>query len=45
MYVSRVLYPVNVLGIGNRVGIWTSICKHKCIGCSNPELWEAKESQ
>ena len=45
MYVARVLYPVNVLGIGNRVGIWTSICKHKCIGCSNPELWESNESQ
>ena len=45
MYIARVLFPVNVLGIGNRVGIWTSICKHKCIGCSNPELWEANDSQ
>lgn len=45
MFVARVLYPVKVLGIGNRVGIWTSICKHKCDGCSNPELWEANDSQ
>lgn len=45
MYIARVLFPVNVLGIGNRVGIWTSICKHKCEGCSNPELWEANDSQ
>ena len=45
MFIARVLYPVKVLGIGNRVGIWTSICNHKCEGCSNPELWVANESQ
>ena len=45
MYIARILYPVNVLGIGNRVGIWTSICKHKCKGCSNPELWKSNISQ
>jgi len=38
--ISRILFPVKVLGIGNRVGIWFSGCSRKCPGCSNPELWE-----
>lgn len=40
MYIARILYPVKVLGPGDRVGIWLVGCKHKCKGCSNPELWE-----
>ena len=40
MYVARILYPVRVLGPGNRIGIWFSGCPHRCPGCSNPELWE-----
>jgi len=40
MYVARVLYPVEVLGPGKRVGIWFSGCPRRCRGCSNPELWE-----
>jgi anaerobic ribonucleoside-triphosphate reductase activating protein len=40
MYVARLLYPVKVLGPGNRVGIWFNGCTHFCKGCSNPELWE-----
>lgn len=40
IYVARVLYPVRVLGPGDRVGIWFNGCIHKCKGCSNPELWE-----
>ncbi len=39
MYVARILYPVTVLGPGRRIGIWFAGCKHKCSGCSNPELW------
>lgn len=39
MYVARILYPIQVLGPGNRIGIWTVGCKHHCKGCSNPELW------
>jgi len=39
MYVARILYPVTVLGPGKRLGIWFAGCKHKCSGCSNPELW------
>ena len=40
MYVARVLFPVKVLGPGNRVGIWVAGCSHGCKGCSNPELWK-----
>ena len=40
MYIARILYPVRVLGPGERIGIWFAGCKHKCKGCCNPELWE-----
>lgn len=43
MYVARILYPVEVLGPGKRIGIWFCGCPHKCKGCSNPELWEFQE--
>lgn len=43
MYVARILYPVNVLGPGKRIGIWFNGCNHRCPGCSNPELWEPQE--
>ena len=39
MNIARVLYPVEVLGPGKRIGIWTCGCGHACPGCSNPELW------
>lgn len=43
MYIARILYPVEVLGPGKRVGIWFCGCPHRCKGCSNPELWEFQE--
>ena len=43
MYIARILYPVKVLGPGNRVGIWFDGCNHQCPGCSNPELWNTTE--
>lgn len=43
MYVARILYPVKVLGPGNRIAIWMAGCKHGCKGCSNPELWEVQD--
>ena len=43
MYIARILYPVKVLGIGNRIGIWFCGCPRRCVGCSNPELWEYQD--
>ena len=43
MYVARILYPVKVLGPGNRIGIWFCGCPRRCDGCSNPELWNFQE--
>ena len=40
MYVARILYPIEVLGPGKRVGIWFSGCPRRCKGCCNPDLWE-----
>ena len=39
--VANILYPVKVLGPGERIGIWFSGCTHGCKGCCNPELWNA----
>lgn len=39
MYIARILYPVEVLGPGERIGIWFCGCPRRCEGCSNPELW------
>jgi len=38
MLVARILYPVEVLGYGKRIGVWVSGCPHRCKLCSNPEL-------
>lgn len=43
MYVARILYPIEVLGPGKRVGIWFCGCPRRCKGCSNPELWDFQE--
>lgn len=42
MNVARILYPVEVLGPGKRLGIWVCGCRRGCKGCSNPELWGQK---
>lgn len=42
MNIARILYSVEVLGPGKRVGIWVCGCKRACKGCSNPELWDRK---
>lgn len=41
MEIDRILYPVETLGPGKRVVIWTIGCPHRCKGCSNPELWSS----
>jgi anaerobic ribonucleoside-triphosphate reductase activating protein len=45
MYVARILYPVEVLGYGKRIGIWFAGCPHGCESCSNPELWAQQPKQ
>ena len=42
MNIARILYPVEVLGPGKRIGIWVCGCNRRCKGCSNPELWDQK---
>lgn len=42
MNIARILYPVKVLGPGNRIGIWVCGRHRACPGCSNPELWDEK---
>lgn len=42
MNIARILYPLKVLGPGNRIGLWLCGCDRGCPGCSNPELWEKR---
>jgi anaerobic ribonucleoside-triphosphate reductase activating protein len=39
MEIARVIYPVETLGPGMRIGIWTIGCSKHCDHCINPELW------
>lgn len=43
MYIARILYPVHVLGPGERVAIWVCGCNKNCQGCANPELQKIDE--
>ena len=43
MNIARILYPVQVLGPGSRIGIWVCGCSRGCPGCSNPELWVPRQ--
>ena len=38
MQIGKIFYPIESLGPGVRVGIWTVGCLRDCPGCSNPEL-------
>ena len=42
MNLARILYPVQVLGPGKRIGLWLCGCSRACKGCSNPELWQQR---
>ncbi len=45
MLVKHIHYPVTCLGPGNRVGIWTVGCRHRCKGCISQNLWDFDESK
>lgn len=37
---SRMHYPVTVLGYGTRAGVWTQGCSIGCLGCISRDTWE-----
>jgi len=45
MQLARVIYPVETLGPGKRIAIWTAGCSKRCEKCINPELWNSNESR
>lgn len=40
MYIDRILYPIETLGPGKRIAVWTAGCSKHCPNCANPELWD-----
>ena len=40
MQIDRILYPVQSLGPGKRIVIWTIGCYKRCPNCASPELWK-----
>lgn len=45
MQIDRILYPIESLGPGNRLVIWTVGCGKHCENCSNKELWPVDENK
>lgn len=45
MYIDRILSPIETLGPGKRLVIWTKGCSKQCVGCANPELWSTENSK
>lgn len=43
MYLSLLYYPVQTLGIGNRIGIWFQGCDFACKGCISTHTWKKTE--
>lgn len=42
MKIDRMLFPIETLGPGMRLVIWTKGCSKQCYKCANPELWDAQ---
>jgi len=40
LQISLIHYPVTVLGIGKRIGIWTQGCSLRCNGCMSEHTWD-----
>ena len=45
MQIDRVLFPIESLGPGKRLVIWTVGCTKHCYNCSNQELWEKNDDR
>lgn len=45
MRIDRTYMPVETLGPGERIVVWTCGCSKGCRGCANPELWDADVGQ
>lgn len=45
MQIERIFFPLETLGYGRRIGIWTIGCPHACFNCSNPELWKENKKK
>lgn len=45
MYIDRILFPIETLGPGNRIVVWTRGCSKHCKNCANPELWTTDGSK
>ncbi len=45
MFIDRILAPIESLGPGKRLVIWTKGCSKRCKGCANPELWDVSNSK
>ena len=40
LQISLIHYPVTVLGIGKRIGVWTQGCSLRCEGCMSKHTWD-----
>ena len=45
LQIERIFYPIETLGYGKRIGIWTIGCSHGCFNCCNPELWDSNPNK
>ena len=45
LLINLIAYPLKVLGVGERVGIWTQGCTLKCKGCMSKHTWEFDTSK
>ena len=45
MLIERVFYPVETLGVGKRIVIWTCGCSKRCPKCISPEMWETDKKK
>lgn len=42
LYLSRLHWPVTVLGYGRRIGVWFQGCSIRCKGCCSRDTWDAR---